>query len=302
MSNTDKNTLNTSCKQQARVMLWSAPRCLSTAFERSIMQLDNSKVYNEFYTAAYFFGPHRVWAREFMPLAPHLSRERVKTKLESEHSEAQVIFAKDFAFTLQGRHDMIPEGFTHTFLIRDPMKMFTSLKPRLEASRLSRAVVGTDLMKCIQSKGYAIKEMYDLFEYLRQHNITPIVLDADDLLEDPEGMMRKYCQHTGIPFDEKMMSWEPKKMTQMTWHCAKVMRLANWLMGWYNGALNSTQFQKPSTPREIDFDTLSEDVRTAIDVTTPYYRYLYEFRLRPDTASSPVVADALENISQEKLI
>ena len=278
-------------------MLWSAPRCLSTAFERSIMQLDNCKVYNEFYTAAYFFGPNRVCLRDFLPLAPHLSKERVKNKLEGEHAEADVIFAKDFAFTLQGRHDMIPEGFTHTFLIRDPVKMFTSLKPRLEASRLSKKVAGTDIMKCIQSKGYTIKEMYDLFEHLRQQNITPIVLDADDLLEDPEGMMKKYCQFTGIPFDEKMLSWEPKKMSEMTWHSAKVLRLANWLMGWYNGALKSTQFQKPSVPRKIDFETLSEDVRTAIDVTTPYYRYLYEFRLRPDSSESENMDHELEKLT-----
>ena len=265
--------------RQARVMLWSAPRCLSTAFERSIMQLENAKVYNEFYTSAYFFGPDRVWARNFIPLAPHLTKERIKKKLEGKHANAEVIFAKDFAFSLQGRHDLIPEGFTHTFLIRDPVKVFTSMKPRFESSRLGKIVVGTDIMKCTKSEGYTFNEMYDLFEYLRQQNTTPIVLDADDLLEDPNRMMKKYCELTGIPFNEKMMSWEAKKMTEMTWHSAKVLRLANWLMGWYNGALSSTKFQKPSVPRQIDVETLSEDVRTAIDVTTPCYRYLYEYRL-----------------------
>ena len=37
----------------------------------------------------------------------------------------------------------------------------------------------------------------------------PIVIDADDLLENPRGIMEHYCKETGLPFEEQMLTWEP---------------------------------------------------------------------------------------------
>jgi len=34
------------------------------------------------------------------------------------------------------------------------------------------------------------------------------VVDADDLLDDPEGILRTYCRSTGIPFEADMMNWD----------------------------------------------------------------------------------------------
>ncbi|XP_038071619.1 branched-chain-amino-acid aminotransferase-like protein 2 [Patiria miniata] len=276
-------------KPAAKVMLWSAPRSLSTVFERSIIALETSDVYNEMYTAAYLFGPERLWLKKIPSLAPTLSHAKVTKKLNTASQKsytASVLFAKDFAFAVQGHFDELPEDFMHTFLIRNPVKVFTSLKPRLEASRLSKMVVGTSILGCIPAEGYTIKELYDLFEYMEHKTRkTPIVIDADDLLSDPEGMMRQYCSVTGIPYDEKMLRWKPAKASELRWHCPRVLRVSNLMMGWYNAALGSSGFRKP-TPKKIDVNELPAELREAIDFTTPYYQAMYKIRLRPEKQDS----------------
>ncbi|XP_071794350.1 uncharacterized protein [Asterias amurensis] len=283
----DSKTKNkTTTTTTAKVMLWSAPRSLSTVFERSIIALDGSDVYNEMYTAAYLFGPERMWLKFIPSLAPTLSHSRVKEKLEKasqKNQSASVIFAKDFGFAVAGHLEDIPEDFVHTFLIRDPVKVFTSLKPRLEASRITKMVVGTDITGCIPADGYTIKELYDLFEYVEhKYRKTPIVIDADDLLSDPEGMLKQYCLATGIPFDEQMMHWNPAKVGSLKWHCPRVLRATNRLMGWYNAALNSSGFRKPTPKKKVEMSELQPDVREAIEFTTPYYQAMYKMRLRPE--------------------
>ena len=39
-------------------------------------------------------------------------------------------------------------------------------------------------------------------------NIEICVIDADDLLDDPEGVLRKYCSSIGLSFSPKMLNWD----------------------------------------------------------------------------------------------
>lgn len=45
---------------QNRIFLWTAPRCISTAFERSVMEVGGGKLFHEPYTSSYYFGPERI--------------------------------------------------------------------------------------------------------------------------------------------------------------------------------------------------------------------------------------------------
>jgi len=47
-----------------QVFLWSAPRCLSTAFERSMRELNEVKVLHEPLLAPYYMGPERIIAEQ----------------------------------------------------------------------------------------------------------------------------------------------------------------------------------------------------------------------------------------------
>ncbi|XP_038068655.1 branched-chain-amino-acid aminotransferase-like protein 2 [Patiria miniata] len=268
--------MSTAKTKPARVMLWTCPRSLSTAFTRSVLELGNVEVFNEEYTTAFFFGPERSRLAGFS-MAPSHSYKWVKDRLEADYPGKAAVFGKDFTYPLVGRYHMLPEGFCHTFLVRSPTKVFSSLKPRLEASKLSVWVSGTEIRSCIPCEGYTYKELRDLYDHVKGQGLPTFVMDADDLLEDPVEMMRQYCQFTGMPFKESMVSWKPAKCGDLQWHCSKALRAMNWFMQWYEGALKSSGFKKPA-PRHIDVESLSADVRLAIEVSQPHYDYMFAQR------------------------
>ena len=261
-----------------RVMLWTCPRSVSTAFTRSILELDSVEVFNEEFTAAYFFGPERIRDRNTINMAPNHTFKWVKQRLEADYPGKVAVFGKDFAYPLVDRYDLIPQGFYHTFLIRNPTKVFVSLKPRFESSRISMAISGSDIRNCIPAEGYTYKEIRDLHDHVTGLGLPTLILDADDLLDNPIEMMRQYCQTTGMPFKESMVQWKPAKCGDLKWHCSKALRLMNWMMQWYEGALKSSGFKKPPA-RHIDVDSLAPDVKLAIEVSQPHYDHMYKHRM-----------------------
>ena len=49
-----------------------------------------------------------------------------------------------------------------------------------------------------------------IFDWVRERSGTvPPVIDARDVLQDPERMLRLLCQAVGIAFDPAMLSWPP---------------------------------------------------------------------------------------------
>ena len=49
------------------------------------------------------------------------------------------------------------------------------------------------------------EELRRLFDYLLQEGIIDrdqvVVVDADDMLDNPEGTIKDYCERTGIPYE-----------------------------------------------------------------------------------------------------
>ena len=278
-----KNKMANESTRTTRVMLWSSPRSLSTAFTRAILELGNVEVFNEEFAAAYFFGPERVGDIYRPKLSPNHSFKWVKERLEADYPGKVGVFGKDFAYPILPRLEMLPKGFYHTFLVRDPAKVFISLKPRFEASRISMAFSGTsDLKQCIPVEGYTYKELRELYEHVKGQGLPTLVLDADDLLDKPVEMMRYYCQTTGLPFKESMVTWKPANCRDLNWHCCRALRFMNWLMQWYEGALKSSGFKKPSA-RHIDVESLQPDVKLAIEVSQPHYDFMYSQRVQLDS-------------------
>ena len=51
-----------------------------------------------------------------------------KDTLEAEYPEKRVVFCKDLILGIKQRYDMVPRGYRHTFLIRDPTKVMISFR------------------------------------------------------------------------------------------------------------------------------------------------------------------------------
>lgn len=115
-----------------RIILWTAPRCVSTAFERSIMTLKNSKIFHEPYSKAYYFGPEKQSPRYASQETNQQATYRSISKmLQKEYDGRDFLFSKEMAYCVENKmHIFTEEGFKnfqHSFLIRHPLKAVYSL-------------------------------------------------------------------------------------------------------------------------------------------------------------------------------
>ena len=105
-----------------RILLWTAPRCVSTAFERSIMNLKNSKIFHEPYSQAFYFGPEKQSARYAAQETKQQATYRSISKmLQKEYDGRDFVFSKEMAYCVENKMDIFAEegfkNFQHSFLI-----------------------------------------------------------------------------------------------------------------------------------------------------------------------------------------
>uniref|UniRef100_A0A6U1KJH5 Sulfotransferase n=1 Tax=Tetraselmis chuii TaxID=63592 RepID=A0A6U1KJH5_9CHLO len=182
-----------------RVVVWTAPRCVSTAFERCVMEIPNGQIFHEPYTSAYYFGPERTSRRySSEDVDEHQSYSAVTARLTGQFYDKDYVFVKDMAYCVKGRYHMFVQeeglaSFKHTFLIRNPAKAILSLYKASVNSQLT----GWDYFDEAEA---GFTDMYDFYSTLTGAGREVVVVDCDDLLCDPEGMMKLYCDATGLAY------------------------------------------------------------------------------------------------------
>ena len=54
------------------------------------------------------------------------------------------------------------------------------------------------------------RQQFDIYKYLKDRlGLIPIVIDSDDLQNDPVRILRKLCDDLEIPYCESMLRWKP---------------------------------------------------------------------------------------------
>ena len=262
-----------------RVILWTAPRCVSTAFERSIMTLKNSKILHEPYSAAHYFGPERQSPRYVAQETNQQATYRSISKLlQKEHDGSDFVFTKEMAYCVENKfHIFTEEGFKdfqHTFLIRHPLKAVYSLYKASTNPKLT----GWDYFDPAEA---GFRQMAELCDFVERHiHSNPIVVDADDLLDYPSEVMQSYCEAVGLEFEENMTSWEPGPVPE--WDV--------WA-GWHEDALKSSGFKarvKKNRSRScavFDVEDLPPEVAAVVEECMPYYESLSAKKLLPKNIS-----------------
>src|SRR5205085_11817341 len=90
---------------------------------------------------------------------------------------------------------------TNWFLIRDPAEVIASYIKKNSEPELN------DL-------GFV--QQAEIFDFVRRYTgSTPPVIDAADVVRDPERMLRMVCDALGVEFSDAMLSWPPGGGTQM---------------------------------------------------------------------------------------
>ena len=117
-------------------------------------------------------------------------------------------------------------------------------------------------------------EQRRLFDMLyEQCGKTPMVIDSDDLLEDPDSMVAAYCEASGIPFIADALHWEPGSRSEVLWYDGDDNI-------WHESLKNSDGL-KPQARKNVSVDKLPPRLQDLYQTFLPHYQHLHACRLQP---------------------
>ena len=209
---------------EVRLAMWSGPRNISTAMMRAWGNRPDTFVCDEPLYAHYL----RATGRN------HPEAEAVIADGETDWQQAAnwltgpIPGGKTIFYQKHMTHHLLPdmgrdwmEHLTHCFLIRDPQEVI--------ASYLKKSHEPT-----VEDLGFV--QQAGIFDWVKARiGADPPTLDARDVQENPEGMLRALCRRLGLAFVPAMLSWEPG------------LRPTDgiWARHWYTEVETSTGFRPP---------------------------------------------------------
>ena len=201
------------------IYMWSGPRNLSTALMRSFENREDTKVWDEPFYAYYLKE-----TKKNHPLANEIIN-KYETNLEKiidlvTEEKDFIYFQKHMSHHIVKKIPInwIAKGI-NCFLIRHPKEVLLSY------------IQKNDL---IDSNDLGYPAQLRLFNYIKTSNKKILVIDAKDLSEKPEIILKKICKKINIPFTEKMLNW-PKGRRDSDGIWEKI---------WYKNVKSSTSFNK----------------------------------------------------------
>src|SRR6266404_4128982 len=238
-----------------RIAMWSGPRNISTAMMRAWGNRPDTVVIDEPFYAYYLeqTGKDHPVAAEVIATG-ETDWRKVAARLTKEPVPA----GKSIFFQKQMTHHLLPgidrewiTGLMNCFLIRDPREVILSyIKKNPEPE--------------LEDLGFV--QQCEIFNFVRERTkIVPPVVDAKDVLQNPERTLRLLCGAIAVPFDKSMLSWPPGLCETD----------GVWAKHWYDAVAKSTSFE-PYQPRE---GNVPSSLRDVYERCRECYEQLYQHRL-----------------------
>jgi len=231
-----------------KIAMWSGPRNLSTAMMYSFGNRGDCAVVDEPFYAAYLA----------MTGIDHPMRDEI---LASQSQEPEMVAAglsgsnpakkPHFYQKHMTQHmiDGVPRDWmrdvVNVFLIRHPARVISSYGAKRENPVLD---------------DIGFRQQAELFEMVKDWGQSPVVIDSHDIRDDPEGMLRKLCEHIGLEFKPEMLSW-PKGGHRDD---------GVWAAHWYGAVWESTGFAGAEGP----LPEVPENLRGVLEAALPYYEMM----------------------------
>ena len=237
-----------------RIAMWSGPRNISTAMMRSWGNRPDALVVDEPFYAFYLksTGKTHPGADEV------IASEETDWRKVIERLTGAIPDDKRIFYQKQMTHHLLPEidlewlaGVTNCFLIRNPREVILSYMKRQSDPTL-------------EDLGFV--QQAEIFDWVRARiGSIPPVIDASDVLQNPERILRLLCTAAGVEFEESMLSW-PSGLRETD---------GLWARYWYGEVAKSTSFE-PDKPRE---GIVPHRLHELHGQCREYYERLYEYRL-----------------------
>jgi hypothetical protein len=232
-----------------RIAMWSGPRNLSTAMMRSFGSRPDTFVSDEPFYGCFLKDTG----------ADHPMREETIASMDCDWGSVMRTLSRDppdgspVWYQKHMWHHMTGSvgygdfaGFRHAFLIREPERMIASYLRKRQAAHF---------------QDFGLERQAEFFEGEADRlGHAPPVIDANDVLTNPGGVLSKLCGALGISWDPAMLNWEPgRRETDGVW-----------AEHWYGAVERSSGFGPP----ESDPVGLSAEDRSLADRMRPYYERL----------------------------
>ena len=234
--------------------MWSGPRNISTAMMRAWGNRSDAVVVDEPFYAHYLYATHKAHpgAEEVIATGETDCRKVIASLTGPLPNGKRIFFQKHMT------HHLLPDvdrGWlglvTNCFLIRDPREVISSyVKKRDEP--------------VLEDLGFV--QQLEIFDFVRERtNTVPPVVDAKDVLQNPDGMLQLLCKAAGVDFSEAMLSWPPG------------LRDTDgiWAKHWYGEVAKTTSFQ---SYHPTDYE-LPKNLRDVHERCRDCYKELYQCRL-----------------------
>jgi len=237
-----------------RIAMWSGPRNISTAMMRSFGSRADTAVSDEPFYGAFLKhsgAPHPMAGEVVASM--ECDWQKVLADLTGPIPQNRAIWYQKHMW-----HHMVGDigaadmrGFTHAFLIRRPREVIASYLAKREQVTLD------DL-------GLARQAQFFDSECQRLGHAPPVI-DAGDVLADPERTLGRLCAALGIDWDPAMLRWQAGR------HATDGI----WASHWNARVEASTGFEPPN-PATPALDAEAESLALACE---PYYAVLAAHRL-----------------------
>ena len=235
-----------------RLSMWSGPRNISTALMYSFRQRSDTRVFDEPLYGHYLHTSEAVHPGEEEVLkAMDNNGERVVREVLLGPCDKPVFFFKNMAHHLPGLNPDFLGALTNLLLIRDPSEMLLSL-----INQLPQPVL----------RDTGLKEQLEILEFTLESGQTPLVIEAKEVLLNPEGVLKEVCKRLGLPFERQMLTWPagPKPEDGV------------WAKYWYDNVRASTSFA-PYRPKDEPFP---QHLAPLLEECLFYYERLSAYAIR----------------------
>ena len=232
------------------IAMWSGPRNVSTAVMYAFAQRDDMSVIDEplygYYLKA--SGAQHPGRDVVLDAMAHDANEIIGRLLET--NGAHMTFAKMMAHHLAGLDWSFLQSTRNFLLTRAPEEVLPTLSVQLG-------------LPTLEDTGYS--EQVSLVRAELAAGRDPLVLDSRQLLTDPESVLRRCCERLQIPWDERMLCWEPGPKPYD----------GVWAPFWYHNVHKSTGFA-PYRPKTTP---VADEFKPLLDQCRPLYEEISQYAI-----------------------